>query len=371
MKKKVWVGISLTLVIILMTGISVYRQAFAITPAIKAVTVQTENISSLLMIQGTVDLESTQDVFYSADMGEIKKITAKEGNIVKKGEVLATLENPQMELEYEQNELAIESAAIKINQLNQQAVDLKEKEKDSLKQLGKKETEKLIKPERQQLSSEQKMANLDLKQLKLKQDRLRKQQKELTIISQITGTILSINQAQAKGLPGDTEPFIRIGNLDSMVVKGVLSEYDTLKVKKKQSVILKSDAVSDKEWLGEISHIAALPDKNTTGQGSEQAVQYPITVQLKSNDILKPGFQLFMEIETESKKALVVPIESVFEEKGKQYVYKLKDKKAVKQEVTIGITAKDKLEVISGVSNQDRVAPDAANVKNGMEVDIQ
>ncbi|MEC2057255.1 efflux RND transporter periplasmic adaptor subunit [Peribacillus psychrosaccharolyticus] len=369
MKKKVWVGISLTLVIILMIGISVYRQAFAGTPGIKAVTVQTENISSLLMIPGTVELESTQDIFYSAEMGEIKKIMVKEENIVKKGEVLATLENPQMELEYEQNELAMESAAIKINQLNQQAVDLKEKEKDSLKQLGKKETEKLIKPERQQLASEQKMANLDLKQLKLTQDMLRKQQKELSIISQITGTILQINQAQ--GLPGDTEPFIRIGNLDSMVVKGVLSEYDTLKVKKKQSVTLKSDAVSDKEWLGEISHIAALPDKNTTVQGSEQAVQYPITVQLKNNDILKPGFQLFMEIETESKKALVVPMESVFEEKGKQYVYKLKDKKAAKQEVTIGITAKDKLEVISGVSNQDRVAADAANVKNGMEVDIQ
>jgi HlyD family secretion protein len=371
MRKKVWIGISLTLAITLMIGISVYRQAIAVTPEVKAVTVQTENISSLLMIPGTVELESTQDIFYSADRGEIKKITVKEGQTVKKGQVLVTLENPQMELEYDQNELAIASAAIKINQLNQQVADLKEKEKDSLKQLSKKETEKLIKPERQQLSSEQKMANLDLKQLKLKQDMLRKQQKELTISSRITGTILSIDQAQAEGFPGNTEPFIRIGSLDSMVVKGVLSEYDTLKVKNKQAVTLKSDAVSDKEWFGEISHIAALPDKNTSVQGSEQAVQYPITVQLKSNDILKPGFQLFMEIETESKEALVVPMESVFEEKGKQYVYKLKNQEAAKQEVTIGITAKDKLEVLSGVSRKERVAADAANVKDGMEVDIQ
>lgn len=371
MKKKVWIGISLTLVIILMIGISVYRQAFAVTPKVKAVTVQTETISSHLMIPGTVELEKTQDIFYSTEMGEIKKIRVKEGQTVKKGQILATLENPQMELEYEQNELAIESAAIKINQLNQQEADLKEKEKDSLKQIGKKETEKLIIPERQQLTSEQKMANLDLKQLKLKQDMLRKQQKELTISSQITGTILSIDETKAEGLPGNTEPFIRIGNLDSMVVKGVLSEYDTLKVKNKQTVILKSDAISDKEWLGEISNIAALPDKSSTIQGSEQAVQYPITVQLKSHDMLKPGFQLFMEIETESKEALVVPMESVFEEKGKQYVYKLKNKAAAKQEVKIGINAKDKLEVISGVSSKEKVVADASNVKNGMEVEIQ
>lgn len=91
MRKKVWIGISLTLAITLMIGISVYRQAFAVTPEVKAVTVQTENISSLLMIPGTVELESTQDIFYSADRGEIKKITVKEGQTVKKDKYLQHL----------------------------------------------------------------------------------------------------------------------------------------------------------------------------------------------------------------------------------------------------------------------------------------
>jgi len=371
MKKKVWVGGSLTLVILLMIGISVYRQAFAATPTVKAVTVQTEEISSLLMIPGTVELEKKQDIYYSAEMGEIKKIKVKEGQKVKKGDVLATLENPQMELEYEQNELAIESANIKINQLSQQAADLEEKEKESRKQIGEKETDKLLNPERQQLTSERKMANLDLKQLKLKQEMLRKQQKELTIVSTIAGTILTIDQTPIEDLQGTTEPFIRIGNLESMIVKGVLSEYDTLKVKDKQAVTLKSDAVSDTEWLGEITNIATLPMENTALQGGEQAVQYPITVQLTNSDVLKPGFQLFMEIETESKEALVVPTEAVFEDKDKQYVYLLKNMVATKQEVTIGITSRDKLEVISGVSRKDKVAADAANLENGMEVAVQ
>ena len=63
-----------------------------------------------------------------------------------------------------------------------------------------------------------------------------------------------------------------------MQVTGVLSEYDTLKIKEGQKVTLSSDAVPDQEWQGEVVAIGTLPEESESiAQTGAQAVQYPDT----------------------------------------------------------------------------------------------
>jgi HlyD family secretion protein len=372
MKKKTWIGIGVLSLLVIMISISVYRQVFAKGPTVETEQLAQEEISSLLMVPGTVKLEAEQIVYASLEKGELKELLVEEGQAVQKDSVIAKLHNPQLELEVEQNKIAIETANLKISQLDKQTKQLKEKEKTLIDQVGKDEAKKQLDPEFERIEMEKKLANLELKQANLQKDLIAKRQSDLEIKSNIDGVVLSAKKPPASaGAQAGAEPIIHIGNLDSMTVSGLLSEYDTLKVTGGQKVIIHSDAVPDQEWQGEITKVAVLPQASQAGMANgSQAVQYPVTVKI-TGDIktLKPGFQVVMEIETEKKTAAVLPLEAIHDDGDDPYVFLLKDGKAKKQKIKTGITSGEKLEIVEGIAEKDRIivkGPD--KLRDGMEV---
>ncbi|MEH7156273.1 efflux RND transporter periplasmic adaptor subunit [Neobacillus drentensis] len=376
MKKKIWIGLGVISLIIIMISVSVYRQVLAKGPSVKVTEISQDEISSLLMIPGTVKLSAEQIVYATPDKGEIKKLLVKEGQTVKKGTVIATLSNPQLELEIEQNKLAVESANLKISQIDKKIEQLEDKEKTLSEQagVGKKAAKKQLAPEFEQLEMEKKLANIELKQTELQKDLISKRQEDLEIKSTITGIVLSAKKPASSSIEAANEPLIHIGKLEGMTASGLLSEYDTLKVSSGQKVILRSDAVTGKEWQGVISKIAILPEQNQTSvQNGTQAVQYPVTVKISGDTkMLKPGFQVIMEIETDKKTAMVLPLDALFDDGDKPYVYLVKDGKAKKQHVRTGITSGKKIEILKGVSKGDQVIVNGPDkLKDGLEVTVR
>jgi HlyD family secretion protein len=374
MKKKVWIAIGVSILIIGMVGISVYRQAFAKGPDVETAEVKTEELSSTLMIPGTLNLESKQEVYYSPEKGEVKEILVSVGQQVKQGDVLAKLENQQLELEVEQNKLAIESSYLKINGLKKQKEKLNEQKKELSKEIGEKEAEKQLSSEFDQVELEQKTADLDLRQTLLQKELLAKQAAELEIKSTIDGVVLSVEQptslsaAEAANVHG---PMILVGNMGGMVATGALSEYDTLKVSIGQKVKLTSDAVPDQQWEGEIIQIGTLPkENNVSATGESQAVQYPVKVKVTSSEMnLKPGFQLIMEIETDKKQGLTIPVDALMGEGDESFVYQLEGKKAKRTEVKVGITSGEKVEIVKGLkSGNEVILSPSEGITDGMEV---
>ena len=192
MKKKTWIIISVISLVIIMISVSVYREVFAKGPSVETTEMKEEEISSLLMIPGTVKLEEEQIIYASPEKGELKELLVEEGQEIKSGTVVATLQNPQLELEVEQNKLSIESANLKINQIDKQLKQLKDKEKTLTEQLGKEEAKKQLDPEYEQLDMEKKLANLELKQTTLQKNMIDKRQSELEIKSTIDGIVLPL-----------------------------------------------------------------------------------------------------------------------------------------------------------------------------------
>ena len=375
MKKKTWIAIGVISLVIIMISVSVYRQVFAKGPSVKTVQIKQEEISSLLMIPGTIKLQEEQVVYAAPDKGELKELLVEEGQTVTKGTVLAKLQNPQLDLEIEQNKLALESANLKMNQLDKKIKELKDKEKTLGDQVGKEEAKKQLAPELEQLDMDKKLANLDVKQTSLQKEMISKRQAELEIKSSIDGVVLSAKKTDSSSNEGTmAEPIVHIGKLEGMTAAGLLSEYDTLKVSSGQKVILKSDAVPGQECKGEITKIAILPQQSQAGmQNGNQAVQYPVTVKISGDTKeLKPGFQVIMEIETEKRSAMVLPIDAVHDDGDMPYVFVVKDGKAQKQKVKTGITSGEKIEILEGVIQKDQVivsGPD--NLKNGLEVTVK
>ncbi|MBB6446345.1 efflux RND transporter periplasmic adaptor subunit [Bacillus benzoevorans] len=372
MKKKVWIALGVALLILVMVGISVYRQAFAEGPVVQTEKVNEEEISSTIMVPGILSLQDEQKVYLSPEMGEIKEILVQEGQQVKKGDVLLKMENAQLDLEVEQNKLAVESGYLKVNQVNKQIEALDKKQKELAKQVGEKEAKEQMSSELEQLNMEKKMADLDLRQTLLQKDSLVKRQGELQVTSKIDGTVLSVDHQVKTAQEGSSqEPVIYCGNLDVMAATGTLSEYDTLKVVAGQRVMLTSDAVPGEKWEGEVLKIGAIPKETSFGtQGDGQMVQYPVTVKVNSEKMpLKPGFQLIMEIETENKKGLVIPIQALSGAGEQSFVYIVKDNKAYRQKVQAGVTSRDKVEIIKGLKTDDIVIVEPGEeLTDGMEV---
>ena len=65
MRKKVWIAIIVIFLILLTTGVSVYRQVFAKAPMVQTESVKVEEISSMLLIPGQLQLQDEQMVYIS------------------------------------------------------------------------------------------------------------------------------------------------------------------------------------------------------------------------------------------------------------------------------------------------------------------
>ncbi len=86
----------------------------------------------------------------------------------------------------------------------------------------------------------------------------------LNVKSEMDGTVISVNQEAASKKSDIQEPVIHIGDPEHLIVAGNLSEYDTLKVKKGQSVTITSDAIPGKTWKGRVAAVGLVPDQKSS-----------------------------------------------------------------------------------------------------------
>ncbi|KEZ54021.1 efflux RND transporter periplasmic adaptor subunit [Metabacillus indicus] len=374
MKKKVWISIGVAAIIVLLAGVNVYRAMNTEEVKVSTVNLSDREIVSNVMVPGTLKFQSEQYIFQEPEKGRIAEVLVKEGDAVKEGTPLLRYENEQAALEKEQNMLSIESSYLKISQLKNQLEDLDEKEKELANQTGKKEAEKTVEAERDQLKMELKMADIELRQLNLQKETVQKQLENLEVKSEMAGTVIAVEDQHAQSADGTLKAVIHIAKTDSYIVSGVLSEYDSLKVAKDQPVTLRSDVVTDAEWKGKVSKIGLLPEVAAGTMGTENtAVQYPVEVIIEGSEMkAKPGFKLIMEIETEKRNVQTVPVDAVKQDGEDYYVYTVEDGKTKKKTVEIGTASSDYMEIKEGLTDKDQVvAKPEDNLLSGTEVTVK
>lgn len=369
MKKKVWISIAVGTLIVLLIGINVVKSLNKENPTVKTAKVEEREITGNVMIPGTLSLSQEDFIYIDSEKGKIAEILVKEGDQVKEGTPLLRYENEQLELEKEQNALSLESSYLQINRLKEQIEDLEDKEEELAKQVGEEEAEKQIDTEKEQLEIDLKVANLEARQTDLQKETIEKKLAELEVKSEMAGTVLSIDKEAISGTV--QTPILHIGKIDNYVVKGYISEYDSLKIKEKQPVILKSDVIPEQEWKGTVTKVSLLPEKTETAVGTEEAaVQYPIEVSIDEKDLpAKPGFKLIMEIQTEKRSVKTVPLSAVRQDGEANFVYIYQNGKAIRKEITIGTASDEYMEIKSGINDEEEVIVNPSDaLTNGVEV---
>ncbi|KQL45538.1 transporter [Brevibacillus choshinensis] len=203
-----------------------------------------------------------------------------------------------------------------------------------------------------------------VEQARVALENARQQVGNAVITAPISGTI-SLVHGSAGEMASPQSAVVTIVNTDPLIAKANLSEQDVATVKKGDVVTITLTAL-EKDLKGTVSAISPVMNPDLRAYPVEISLANPDAV-LKADMVVNIQFGL-----QQSVNALVVSRKAVFEENGKQYVYKLDDKTAKKVEVETGAQTSDAIEIVKGVQEGDQIVVRGQTLlKDGATVQIQ
>ncbi|MED4583163.1 efflux RND transporter periplasmic adaptor subunit [Brevibacillus choshinensis] len=222
---------------------------------------------------------------------------------------------------------------------------------------------------KQALASAQQQTGVAVTEASVEQARValenaRQQVGNAVITAPISGTISQVH-GSAGEMASPQSAVVTIVNTDPLIAKANLSEQDVATVKKGDVVTITLTAL-EKDLKGTVSAISPVMNPDLRAYPVEISLANPDAV-LKADMVVNIQFGL-----QQSENALVVSRKAVFEENGKQYVYKLDDKTAKKVEVETGAQTSDAIEIVKGVQEGDQIVVRGQTLlKDGATVQIQ
>jgi len=184
----------------------------------------------------------------------------------------------------------------------------------------------------------------------------------------IDGVVTEINVSEGQ-MNSLAQPAVVVQDTDDLQVKIQLSKYDAPTVKVNQIVDI---TYNDKIYKGKVSSIDPTADKNSNQTMSSNSEVYQNAyIDIENSKDLVIGFNVDVDILTAQKeKTLVIPIEAVTSDKdGNDFVYVVKNSKASKNNVELGIVSDTEAEIKSGLAkNEEIILNPGTNVTNGVDV---
>jgi RND family efflux transporter MFP subunit len=153
---------------------------------------------------------------------------------------------------------------------------------------------------------------------------------------------------------------VRIGALKPLQVVAEVNEEDIPRVAVGQTVLLRTDAFAGQRLEGKVREI--------TPMGDPLAKTFRVRIALPDDTPLKPGMSVEANIITREKaNALLVPADSV----DGSAVFLVEGDRARKRNVEVGIRGTRTVEILSGLSEGDRVAsPISTDLADGRLVRV-
>jgi HlyD family secretion protein len=263
--------------------------------------------------------------------GRIIQLTVKEGDMVKRGQVLARIESTRFEAETRQSEAAVLSARADLDRALAD-VDVAQLAFDRTKKMF---VDKLVSDQ----VMDQALADLKMKaanaeslkrriaQLQAQLDSIRDDLDKTTVICPMDGMVTSLPKEEGEVVIGaqsfSPTVIMTVADLSVMESEIMVDETDIRNVKLGQSAEVRVDALEGIKIKGEVTEIgaSAIPRGSTTAtsQGAagvstgNQAKDFKVTITLRDPPpSLRPGLNATADITTAKKEhVLAVPIQSV------------------------------------------------------------
>ncbi len=152
------------------------------------------------------------------------------------------------------------------------------------------------------------------------------------------------------------QPIITIPDMANLAVDINIHESHIKKIELGQKALISVEVIADQSLTGSVTKVAVLPDSNASRYNPSLKV-YPATIEIDgAHDWLKPGMTAKVEIIVEQlDDVLFVPVQSIFVEDDKHFVFVESGGKRRRRSVTIGEHNDEFIEVMSGLEEGDIV----------------
>lgn len=333
-----------------------------------------QEISASGKIQPEVEVKISSEV-----SGEIIALTVKEGDRVRKGQLLVRIRPDLLRTQLEQYRAAVRAADVGI-EIAKVELDRCERElRRSTELYGKGfiskqefETAKAAYDraagQYQSALAEKSRAVAILRQAELSFNRTE-------IYAPISGVVTKLNIEIGEKVVGTAQmqgtELLRIANLDTMNAIVEVNENDVVLIHTGDTALVRVDAFRDSSLLGRVFEIAHSPLEKAVGT-QDEVVNFQVKIRLlHRDDRLRPGMTCVADIRTARRdRALAVPIQAVTvrydtdsaqnarttrSSKPPQVAFVVKGDRVEKRIVQTGISDRDFIEVRTGLSPGDVV----------------
>lgn len=290
---------------------------------VEIVPVKTGDISAYY--SSTATLEAKEEAMVVSKVrGIVRELHVEEGDFVSAGDVLAQLEDEQLELEAQRAKATMDRL---LNELNR-------KEELFNKNLVSAQEFENAKYEYEAQKSEYELANL-----KIKYSRIR---------APIDGVISDRLIKMGNMIQTDQEVF-EVTDLDPILAVLKVPEHEMDKIKKGQQALIQVDAIRDKTFEGQVLRISPTINPETG--------TFEVTVSLRDETRqLKPGmFGRVRIVYDTHQNVLTIPKNAVMTEDGTSSVYVIHNNQAYRKTVNTGYENGNNIEIMDGLNPSDSV----------------
>ena len=365
-KKKMWIIIAIVAVIAIIVVAAVLKGKGSDETKVATEKVMKRTIIQTVSSNGKIQPE--KDIKISPYIsGEVVELYVKEGNQVKKGDLLAKIDPEIYISQFDQSEASVNTQ--KANLANSKARLAQLKAQFENARLNFDRQEKLFqqnvisKAEYDQSKSAFQVAQAqvtageeDIKasefMVKNSEAALKRSKEDLTrtaIFAPNDGTVSKLSVLQGERVTGASQfssgtEIMRIANLNAMEAQVQVNENDIVRVKMGDTALIEVDAYLNRKFKGIVTEIAT--SANTSGVSVDQVTNFNVKIHILKDfyqDLLvgreinyspfRPGMSCTVEIQTETaENTLTVPIQAVTTRIAKDSLDKLNEKNKTKKE---------------------------------------
>lgn len=305
--------------------------------------VKRRTLSSTVLATGVIKPKVGAEVRVGSRVsGIVKKLNVYVGDIVKKGDLLARLDDTELTAQYNQVAANLENAktAIKYARIEKERQEALLAESVTPRQTY----DRAVKDyETAQAQVAQVTANLDYAKIQLDYTK---------IIAPINGVVASVSTQEGETVAAmfAAPTFLTIIDLKRLEIRAYVDETDISKVTEEQKAEFTVDTYPSITFDGIVK--AIYPKAEII----DNVVNYVVIIDIvdRRGKILRPEMTTTVNILNESLEGVIaIPNKALTHKNGEDFVYVLKDGKPEERKVTTGVKNKSLTQIISGLAENE------------------
>jgi membrane fusion protein (multidrug efflux system) len=297
-------------------------------------------LRDILILPGQT--EPWEDVRVPSDTaGKVEWIGPDEGDIVKKGELIAKVDASSLKASLDQAQAAFDLA----DEVYKRRVELHEKKLIAKEELDRSRTERSV-------------AQGDLKKAQVYYAR--------GFIKAPTGGVVNHLFVDQGEFVGRGDPLADIVNVDKIKVNVDVPEMDVRFLKKGQDAIVRIDAFPEKQIPGKVDFVSFKANPATKTFHIKVIIQNP-DKDIRPGMIARAAF-----LRRTITDALTAPLFALVDKSGERLLYVVEDGVVQARTVTIGIIDGDRVQITNGLKAGDKlIIKGQSEVEEGMKVEVK